>query len=290
MNRILKNLVYHFPWLFSDRRYLELYWQLRTGSVLDFEHPLTFNEKIQWLKLYDRRDDYTVMADKADAKDYVAGIIGKEHIIPTLGVYDSANDIDWDSLPESFVLKCTHDSGGIIICRDKNTLDRKKAAAFLEKNRKRRFYYLSREWCYKNIRPRIICEQFMEDKGQAHGLVDYKFFCFGGKPEFLYVSEGLEDHSTAKISFADLDGKLMPFKREDYEGFTNGLPIPEHFGQMKEIAAEIAGKINNRFVRVDLYEINGCIYFSELTFYPNGGFIPFSPAEWDRKIGEMIHL
>jgi len=290
MNHILKNIVYHAPWLLSDKKFVELFWNLKTGRELDLKNPQTFNEKMQWLKVYDHREDYFKMADKYEAKKYVGNIIGTEHIIPTIAIYDNVNQIDWVKLPDSFVLKCTHDSGGLVVCRDKSTLDIEKAEHTLKKCLRTNFYFQSREWCYKGIKPRIICEKLMSDEKQQKSLTDYKFFCFNGTPQFLYISTGLENHSTASISFADMNGNRMPFHRSDFKEIDGPLPLPEHFNKMKTIAGKLAQKINNSFIRVDLYEIGGSVYFSELTFYPNGGYIPFLPEYWDKTLGERIIL
>lgn len=278
------------PWMLSDRRFVELVWELKYGSRLDLDNPKTFNEKIQWLKVFDRRKDYFMMADKIEAKKYVAQIIGREHIIPTIAVYDRVQDIIWEDLPQQFVVKCSHNSGGLAVCRNKELLDKKETVERLSACLKKNYFYQSGEWCYKGIKPRILCEQLMEDDSQRESLIDYKFFCFGGQPEFVYISYGLEDHSTASISFVDIDGERAPFHRADYKEVADPLPIPASFEEMKHIAARIAKAVNNAFVRVDLYEINGNIYFSELTFYPNGGYIPFVPAEWDNKLGELLQL
>lgn len=290
MNFILKNIYCHAPWLLSDKSFVEKYWYLRTGKKLDLSSPRTFNEKIQWLKVYDQKKEYFQMVDKYEAKKFVSKIIGEEHIIPTIAVYDNVSRINWESLPESFVIKCTHDSGGLAICRDKNNIDREQIEKKLSKCLKTNFFYRSREWCYKGIKPRIICEKLMQDNNQKNGLIDYKFFCFNGQPQFLYISSGLEDHSTAAISFADLGGKRLPFKRSDYREIDDPLPIPPSFEKMKSIAERLAQAVNNSFIRVDLYDISGCVYFSELTFYPNSGFIPFSPEEWDLKLGDLLTL
>lgn len=291
MNRILKNIVYHAPWLLSDKCFLELSYELHMGYRPDLDHPTTFNEKIQWLKLHDRHEEYAKMVDKFHAKEFAASIIGKEHIIQTLGVYDSVDRIDWDALPQKFVLKCTHDSGGLLVCRDKGRLDINKAAARLNKALHTNFWYRQREWAYKGVKPRIICEELMEDERQRNGLTDYRFFCFGGEPRFMYVSDGMEDHGTARISFTYLDGKPMPFCRKDYRTHDDGcIPLPENLGQMRQIAGKLAQAVGNPFIRVDLYQINGQVYFSELTFYPNGGYIPFEPEQWDRELGKMIKL
>lgn len=320
MNRVLKNLLFRFPFLFSDRRFLELVHPLRTSHQLCLDEPKRFNDKIQYLKLYDRKPLYTTLSDKVSAKDFAAGILGPEAIIPTLGVYDRVGDIPWESLPSSFVLKCTHDSGGLVICRDKAALtndaaldrpaafdrpaasdlsaaldreasfDRDAAVAKLRACLKRRYFYQSREWCYKDIRPRILCESLMGDERQKDSLIDYKFFCFNSKPRFMYISSGLEDHSTARISFADLEGRPLPFRRSDYRPFEGQLPLPQNLPALVDAASRLAAAVPAPFLRVDLYEIGGKPYFSEFTFYPNGGYLPFDPPEWDEKIGEMLNL
>lgn len=290
MNRVLKNLLFRFPFLFSDRRFLELVHPLRTSHQLCLDEPKRFNDKIQYLKLYDRKPLYTTLSDKVSAKDFAAGILGPEAIIPTLGVYDRVGDIPWESLPSSFVLKCTHDSGGLVICRDKASFDRDAACAKLGACLKRRFFYQSREWCYKDIKPRILCEPLMGDERQKDSLIDYKFFCFNSKPRFMYISSGLEDHSTARISFADLEGRPLPFRRSDYRPFEGQLPLPQNLPALVDAASRLAAAVPAPFLRVDLYEIGGKPYFSEFTFYPNGGYLPFDPPEWDEKIGEMLNL
>lgn len=271
----------------KDEMYLKIQYRLKFNKKLDLKKPKTFNEKLQWLKLNDRNPDYIKMVDKFEAKKYVAGLIGDEYIIPTLGVWDSFDDINFDTLPNRFVLKCTHDSGGLVICKDKSSFNyedaRKKLTNWLNIN----FYYSSREWPYKNIKPRIIAEEYMEDEKSAE-LVDYKFFCFNGCPKFIYVSEGLSNHSTAKMDFLDMNYEKVPFKREDYKNFEK-LPLrPVNFEKMKELAINLSKNIT--FIRVDFYEINGKLYFGELTFFPCAGFIKFSPEEWDRKLGDMLIL
>lgn len=293
MKKLLKNITYHAPWLLSDRKFIECFWELKMGRKLDLDNPRTFNEKIQWLKLNDHDDRYSGMIDKAAAKEFAARIIGSEHIIPTLGIYNDVNEVDWNTLPERFVLKCTHDSGSVVVCRDKSAFDWKSVSRQLKRKLKTNYFSRYREWGYKNIEPRLLCEEYMSDSTQSNGLVDYKFFCFNGEPEFLYISQGLEDHSTARISFADMDGNRLPVERSDYKGFEGELPLPLNFEQMKSIADKLAHAVGNRFVRVDLYEIEGQTYFSELTFYPNGGMIPFSSGtdtDWDTDFGTRIEL
>ena len=279
----------YLNWLPGDA-YLKILYQIRTGKKLELKDPRTFNEKLQWLKLHDRKPDYSRMVDKYEAKQYVAERIGEAYIIPTLGVWDSFDQIDFDSLPEQFVLKCTHDSGGLAICRDKATFDKEKAREKIERSLKNNYYWGSREWPYKNVKPRILAEQYMEDETGAPGLTDYKFFCFNGEPKLLYASQGLENHATACISFFDLEGKKMPFYRSDYRPMEGDLPLPKNFGEMLEKAKQLAKEVAAPFVRIDLYAINGAMKFSEITFFPCSGMVPFEPVEWDKTLGEWIEI
>lgn len=284
---LIKRLVKNATHILPDRMYVEIKYFLRKGKLLNLRQPKTFNEKLLWLKLYDHNPEYTTMVDKYEAKQYVADRIGVEHIIPTLGVWNCFDDIDFESLPKQFVLKCTHDSGGLVICRDKREFDMKPARKKIEASLKTNYYYEGREWPYKNVRPRIIAEQYMED-GNGKSLTDYKFYCFDGKPEYLYVSTGLENHSTASISFLTLEWRFAPFGRKDYKPFEKLPPKPTKFEEMKTLAAELSK--GHKFLRVDLYQIGEQIYFSELTFSPCGGMMPFDPEEWDMKLGELIDL
>ena len=257
------------------------------GQWPDLDDPQTFNEKLQWLKLHDRRPEYTMMVDKFEVKEYVSNIIGKEHIIPTIGVWDSFDDIDFQQLPDKFVLKCTHDSGGLAICKDKESFDKVAAKKKIEKSLQSNFYRGGREWPYKNVIPRIIAEKYMEDT-EGNGLTDYKFYCFNGSPEYLYVSQGMDNHKTARISFLTMNWEKAPFGRKDYMQFEKLPPKPQRFDEMKLIAKKLSK--DHSFLRVDLYEIKGEIYFSELTFSPCSGFMPFVPDEWDKKLGDMLQL
>lgn len=270
----------------ADSGCLKILFRLRVGKKLDLKNPKTFNEKLQWLKLYDRKDIYITMVDKYEAKKYVAGIIGEEYIIPTLGVYDKFEEIDFDKLPKQFVMKCTHNSGGIVICKDKAKLDKKAAKKILTKYLKRNFYYANREWPYKNVKPRIIVEKYMEDKNNKI-MRDYKFFCFGGKPEVLYISDGSHSEEQ-KIVFFDIDYNVLPIKRSDYGDFDIIPKKPKNFEKMKKFSSKLSKNIPH--LRVDWYEINGKLYFGELTFFTGGGVIPFEDKEWDRKLGDMIDL
>ena len=272
--------------LIPDRFMLKYSYNRVFKKRLDLKNPKVFNEKLQWLKLYDRKDVYTTMVDKYEVKNYVANIIGEEYIIPTLGIYKRWEDINFDVLPNQFVIKCTHDSGGIVIVKDKNVLDLKKAKEKITKSLKRNFYYIGREWPYKNVEPRIIIEKYLIDSNNS--MRDYKFFCFNGKPEIMYISEGLENHETASMSFFDMDFNLTNCKRSDYKELGYMPEKPQTFEKMKEFASVLSKGIPH--LRVDFYEIDGHLYFGELTFFTNSGYIPFEDEKWNLKLGEMIDL
>jgi len=250
----------------------------------DLEHPKTYNEKLNWMKLHDRRKEYTTMVDKATAKDYVARIIGEEHIIPTLGVWDSFDEIDFESLPRQFVLKTTHDSGGVVIVKDKNTFDKDKARRKLTKSLRHNFYLEHREYPYKDVKPRIIAEKFMVDESGTE-LKDYKFFCFHGEPKMLYVAT--DRPKDTHFDFFDMDFRHLPFEQL-HPNTTKTITKPDHFEEMADIARRLSAGIQQ--VRVDLYNINGKIYFGELTFFHNAGNVPFVPDEWDEKIGSWWNV
>ena len=271
----------------NDKLYLEILYKKIFNRELDLKNPKTFNEKLQWLKLYNRNPKYTELVDKYEVKKYIKDLIGEEYIIPTLGIYDKFNEIDFDKLPNQFVIKCTHDSGSIIICRDKNKLNLKDAKKKIEKALKKNFFYGGREWPYKNVKPRIIIEKFMQN-GEEESLKDYKFYCFNGTPKFLYVSEGMENHETAKVSFFDMNLEFTDFHRDDYKQMDKKPDKPVNFEEMKKLVAKLSKNIP--FLRVDLYEINRKVYFSEFTFSPCSGFMPFNPEKYDEIIGNLLEL
>lgn len=270
----------------SDETYLKLLYKIKTGKRLHLKQPETFNEWMQWCKIYDRNPQYTQMVDKYSAKEYVKSILGEKHIIPTIGVWNHFDEIEPNELPNRFVLKTTHDSGGIVICRDKESFDWKRAKKILNKHLRIKTFYAGREWPYKNVKPRIIAEKYMEQE-DGSGLVDYKFFCFNGIPEFLYISKGLDHHATACVSFYDMEGKELPFHRKDYKPY-NGAHMPINFEEMKKAAQVLAKDVGAVFVRIDFYSINADYYFSEITFSPCGGIIPFEPDSADRELGRFF--
>lgn len=273
--------------IIPDKTYLKIKFRIKFNRKLNLKQPQTFNEKLQWLKLYDRNSEYTKMVDKYEAKKYVENIIGKEYIIPTLAIYDKFDDIEWDKLPNEFVIKCTHDSGGLVICKDKTKLDIKSAKKKINKCLHRNFYYLGREWVYKNLKAKILIEKYMGTQDQEE-LVDYKFFCLNGEPKFLYISEGLENHATAKMSFVDMEYNMEKFHRKDYKTFEKLPAKPINFEKMKKLAKILSKDIP--FLRVDFYEIEGKIYFGELTFFPCSGYMPFKPEKYDKILGDMLEL
>lgn len=270
-----------------DEMWIKYKYKQVFGKSLNLNTPETFNEKLQWIKLNYRNPSCTMMVDKISAKDYVANKIGRGYIIPTIGVWESFEKIDWDRLPKQFVLKCNHDSGGLVICRDKSSLNINNAKRKIVKSLKTNYFWHGREWVYKQIKPRVFAETYMEDNGSKQ-LTDYKFYCFDGKVRCLYVSTGLENHHTAKMGFYDLDFKPMPFKRMDYQAFDRPPKKPTNFNEMICIAEKLSEGFP--FLRVDLYEINSKIYFSELTFIPCSGWMLIEPEEWDYIMGNWLRL
>lgn len=276
-----------FRWM-SDEKYLKKLYRIRMGKKLDLDNPQTYNEKLQWLKIHDRKPEYTQMVDKAEAKKIVAGKIGEEYIIPTLGVYEKWDDIDFDKLPNSFVIKCTHDSGGLVIVKDKNSFDKKAAKKKINKSLKRNYYYGLREWPYKDVKPRIIIEEFISNEGNGDALTDYKFFCFKGKADCVMVCIDREIKDTKFYFF----NKKWEFKRLNIRGINVSkdftLPKPKRIDKMFEIA-ECLSK-DYPFVRVDLYQSCGKIYFGEMTFFPESGFDGNLLRETDNYFGRLIDI
>ncbi len=274
------------PWLIrSDRLFLKLKYYINFEKWPDLENPHTFSEKMQWLKLHDHNPEHTKMVDKVDAKMYVSERIGEEYIIPTLAVYDNTDEIDFEALPNQFVLKCTHDSGGVVICSDKSKLDKKVAIKKLKKGLKRNFFWQTREWPYKNVKPRIIAEQYIEPCTVTKDLPDYKFFCFNGEPEYCQV---ISDRRTNMcIDFFDKEWNHQPFHEPRIFPFSNRkIDKPLKYTEMLELARKLS--CSKSFLRVDFYEVQDKIYFGELTFYPTSGMGGFCPDEWDHKFGALI--
>lgn len=267
----------------SDENYLKMMYFCKFGKKLNLVNPKGFNEKLQWLKLYDHKSEYTALIDKYEAKKTVARYIGEEYIIPTLGVWNSFDEIDFDSLPNQFVLKCTHDSGGLVICHDKNKLDIKAARKKIETSLKKNYYYSGREWPYKNVPHRIIAEQYMADD-----LRDYKLFCFDGVPRMTLVCSERFTKDGLKEDFYDEAWNHLNVQRPAHGNAILPIQRPKQYELMKKLAAKLSEKMP--FARIDFYEINEKVYFGEITFYPASGFEGFKPEEWDLKLGEWIKL
>lgn len=271
--------------ILSDKLYLKIIFKLRLGYSLDLKNPQTFNEKLQWLKLYDRNPKYIQMVDKYEVRKYISENIGEEYLIPLIGVYNRFEEINFEELPNQFVIKCTHDSGGVVICKNKSKFDIRKAKEKIKKSMKRNFYYSGREWPYKNIKPKIIIEQYMEDK-KAKELIDFKIMCFNGIPKFSFTcSERYNDG--LKVTFYNLSWEKMSFERH-YPSSTKNIEKPKNYELMLELSKKLSKNIP--FVRVDWYEINGKLYFGELTFYPGSGLEEFKPFSWDKKLGNLLSL
>ncbi len=280
-------LLTHFGTWLPDALYLKIMFRLRMGYALDLKTPKTFNEKLQWLKLYDRKPEYTKKVDKFEAKVVAEAAIGEKYIIPTIGVWDRFEDIDFSSLPERFVLKTTNGGGGggVVICRNKNSMDRAAAAARLNVSLRSSIYRHLREWPYKDVKPRILAEKFMVD--ESGELRDYKFYCFNGEPKvFLVASERFSGHRTY-FDYFDMEGHHLPFTQG---GMNNPVTpsLPSTFEEMKRVAGKLSQGLPH--VRIDLYSVNGRVYFGEYTFFDSSGFEKFTPQEWDEIFGEWLIL
>lgn len=285
---MMKDLMKKISTNLSDKTYIKLWYFKRFKRFPNLKNPQTFNEKLQWLKLNYRKPLFNTLVDKYEVKKHVADIIGDEYLIHTLGVWDKFDDIDFDSLPEKFVLKCTHDSGGNVICRDKATLDKDKARAKIEKSLNTNYYYFGREWPYKNLKPRIIAEEYVEDFSGSGTLKDYKFFCFNGKVDCVVNCIDRETGHT-KYYFFDRNWEFKRYNQKSLampEDFT--LPKPENFDKMIELAETLSKGFP--FIRVDLYNSEGTIYFGEYTLYPFSGFKTDRLKEVELYFGSLIDL
>lgn len=276
--------------IFSDETYLKVRYLLAMGKSLNLKNPQSFSEKLQWLKLYDRRPEYTKMVDKYAVKEYVANIIGEKYIIPTLGVWDKPEEIEWHRLPKQFVMKTTHGGGsnGVVICKDKDIFDKTAAIRLLKHNMANSDWRNQMEWPYKNVPHRIIAERYIEPKNEKDDLADYKFFCFNGEVKGLFVAtERQKEGVDVKFDFFDADYNHLPFK----QGHENAIPCPvkpKNFEIMKDIAAQISKGYPH--MRVDLYDNGDNVYFGEITMFHFGGMEPFRPEKWDFYFGEMLIL
>lgn len=275
-----------FSKIIPDKLFIQMKYYSVFGKINNFKEPETFNEKLQWLKLYDRNPIYTNLVDKYEVRKYIAKTIGEQYLIPLIGVWDKYEDIDFSKLPNQFVLKCTHDSGGLVICTDKSKFDFETAKKKINESLNRNFYYKCREWPYKNIKPRIICEKYMVDESGVE-LKDYKFMCFNGEVKCSFVCLNRNLSEGLNVDFYDIDWNSMPFERH-YPSSGKVIPKPKNYNKMIEFAERLSKDI--MFVRVDFYEVNGKLYFGELTFYPGSGLEEFTPESYDYLLGSWIDL
>lgn len=278
---ILPTILYKLGGAIDDETYIKWNYYLRNGKKLNLKNPVTYFDKINWQKIHDRRSEYVTMVDKRKVKEYVSEIIGSEYVIPTIGVWNTPDEIDFGLLPDRFVLKCNHDSGSAVLCKDKRVFDIENAKKKLSERLKKDYYKISREWPYKEVERKIICEPFIEGIQNNN----YKFFCFDGKCRFLYVApyrEATADYYDAE--FNHLDGIRNVF----HSGADNPPKKPKSFEQMKEFAEMLSKGYPQ--MRVDFYDDNGKIWFGEITFFQEAGFAPWIPDEWNYKFGEYIKL
>jgi len=270
-----------------DQLYLSVLWRAYFHKKLDWKNPKAFNEKVQWLKVKDRNPLYPTLVDKYAVRAWIKEKIGEEYLVPLVGgPWNSFDEIDFDALPERFVLKCTHDSGNVVICQDKGTFDFTAAKAKIEKSLKVNYYWGGREWPYQYVQPRIIAEQYMESASSGE-LMDYKFMMFGGEHRCAFVCSNRFAGSKLNVTFFDPDWKRLPFERH-YHADPQTLPRPECYTEM----IRVAEKLSKGFplMRVDLYEINHRVYFGEMTLYPGSGLETFQPVDWDYKLGDWVEL
>lgn len=273
------------PLVKNDELYLRIFYFFGIGHFLNLKHPKRFTEKLQWLKLNEKDIRNTYLVDKVTAKEYVRKIIGDQHIIPTLAVYNSTEDIDFSLLPNQFVIKCTHDSGSILICKDKKKLDEEKSLKKLSRGLEQSYIPITREYPYENVPRRLIAEPYLIDES-GYELKDYKFFCFDGEPKFLFVATDRSSGQT-KFDYYDTEWNWLPI----INGHPNNpkkTPKPQNLNEMLDIARKLSK--GHRHIRVDLYNVNNKIYFGELTFFHFCGTEPFEPEEWDYKFGKLLKL
>lgn len=268
-----------------DELYLKAVFKAETGYPLHLDDPKTYNEKLQWIKLYDRKPEYTLYADKYSVRSFVAEQIGAEYLVPLIGVYENSKEIPWEKLPDRFVLKCSHASGYNIICKDKRELNIQEAYKSLDQWLRKNAYWSAREWCYKDIKPRIICEEFIETN-DGNTPDDYKFMCFNGEPKLIQVHHDRYGHHT--LDYYTPDWQKSDLKRIDAEKSLATVEKPGKLDEMLSIARTLSK--NLYYARIDLYYASQHVYFGEITLYPTGGFSTFSNFEDDLILGSYIRL
>lgn len=271
--------------LLKDEAYIRLFYRIVFHRKINLGNPQTYSEKLQWLKLHDKHPEFTQLVDKYESRKVVEKIVGEDYLVPLLGVWDSFDEIDFDKLPQQFVLKTNHDSQGVIVCKNKSTFDVKAARKKLTKCLRRNYYWNSREYPYKDVKRKIIAEQYIEDK-QYGELRDYKFFCFNGKCEFFFIATGRAINDV-KFDFFDRNLKSIPVK----QGHPNSEVLPEIPSNINEMIS-VAEKLSQHYpqMRIDLYNVEGKIYCGEFTIFHFGGLVPFEPESYDEFFGSLIQL
>lgn len=267
-----------------DEPYLKMVFRIKTGKKLNLKNPKTFCDKLNWLKLHDVHPEYTRLADKIAVREYLKEVLGEDICIPMLGTWEHYDDIDFDALPDQFVLKCNHDSGSVKIITDKSKIDHTELRKFFEGRLKVNSYVLAREYPYRDITPRIYAEMFMVPKGESD-ISDYKFLCFNGKPQVMFTITNRQ--KDCRQDFFDMDFNHLPIMGV-YPNSSGNVSEPKKFEEMKALAGKLSQGMT--FVRIDLYEINGNIYFGEFTHFDAGGFWPKKPEEWEYKLGDLIDI
>lgn len=283
------NIIKHMLRCLPDSAYISLKYFYHFKKLPNLRNPKTFNEKLQWLKLHDRKEIYTDMVDKYEAKRYIAKRLGEEYIVPTYGVWDKFDDINFDELPEQFVLKCTHDCGGLVICKDKSKLDLEAARLKINKCLKHNYFWECREWPYKNVKPRIMAEEYIENSDEKYkdkSLIVYKVFCFDGVPQIIQVILN-DKQSDETIDYFDANWELLKLK-QNFPNSEERIEKPDCLNEMLDLSSKLSKNVP--FLRVDWYIVAGNLLFSEFTFYSDAGVAKFEPEEWDYKLGTLIDL
>lgn len=273
-----------FNWI-PDEPYLKFVYRCQLNKKLNLDPPQTFNEKLQWLKLHDHKDYYHKVVDKAEIKELVSKHIGSNYIIPTIGVWDTVEEVPFENLPDQFVIKCTHDSGSVIVCRNKDKLNVEEVKRRLLDRLKRSTYWFGREWPYKDLKPRIIVEELLGEGIEP--LTDFKVLCFNGSPKLIEVHIGrgtlqhTQDFYTTSWERTSIVQTCEPMAKEPME-------VPQCLNQMLEFSRILSKDFIH--IRVDWYIVEGKLYFGELTFYDGSGFAEFIDEKWDLMLGKWIQL
>lgn len=284
---LLVEILYLLSPLMKDKLYIKLLFPLSTGYQLDLKNPQTYNEKLQWLKLYYRNPLYPKLVDKYEYKKYVSEKIGKEYVIKNYGVWNSFEEIDFSELPNQFVLKTTHDQGGVVVCRDKDKFNFNKAREKLNNHlNHRNLFYFMREWPYKKVVPRIIAEEYLVDESGIE-LKDYKFYCFNGEPKVMYIAHGRQSN-VHYLDYFDMDFVHLDINRRGYVQSNKRFKRPENWELMVQLSKKLSS--GHPHVRIDFYNVYGKLYLGEFTLFQGGGMMPFYPIKWDYEFGSYLDL